>query len=125
MQKQTPQSNPVETYIASFPEPVQKLMHHIAATIRAAAPGATEETSYQMPSFHLNGPVAYFAVYKHHIGFYPTPSAITHFKKEIAQYKSSKGAVQFPLDKPIPYDLIDKMVRFKVSENSHKESDSF
>ena len=88
-------------------------MRHV---IREEAPEATEKISYQMPTFYLQGNLAHFASQKHHIGFYPTPSAIEAFKEELSAYKTSKGAVQFPLDKPIPYDLVRRMVRYRVEE---------
>lgn len=109
-----------DSYIASFPKETQKLLKEVRKTIKEAAPGAEELISYGMPAFKLNGPVAYFAGYEHHIGFYPTGSGIAAFKDEIQKYKNSKGAVQFPLDKPIPVALIKKMVKFKVKENLEK-----
>ena len=86
-------------------------------TIREAAPEAIETISYQMPTFKLNGNLVHFAAFKNHIGFYPTPSGIEQFKKELSPYKGSKGAVQFPLDKPAPFDLVKKIVIFRVKEN--------
>jgi uncharacterized protein YdhG (YjbR/CyaY superfamily) len=89
-------------------------------TIKSSAPGASEGISYQMPAFKLEGPLVYFAAFKNHIGFYPTASGIAAFQRELLPYKSSKGAVQFPLDKPIPYDLVEKIARFRVQENMRK-----
>lgn len=109
-----------DTYIASFPKETQKLLQQIRKAIKEAAPKAEELISYGMPAYKLNGPVVYFAGYEHHIGFYPTGSGIAAFTKEIAKYKSSKGAVQFPLDKPIPVTLVKQMVKFKVAENLEK-----
>jgi uncharacterized protein YdhG (YjbR/CyaY superfamily) len=86
-------------------------------TIREAAPGATEAISYRMPTFKLNGNLVHFAAFKNHIGFYPTPSAIERFKEELSPYKWAKGSVQFPLDKPVPYALVKKIVTFRVKEN--------
>jgi len=113
---------PIDTdsYIASFPKETQKLLKQVRKAIQEAAPKAEELISYGMPAFKLNGPVAYFAGYEHHIGFYPTGSGIAAFTEEIKKYKSSKGAVQFPLDKPIPVTLIKKIVKFKVTENAEK-----
>ena len=90
------------------------------ATIKAAAPDAKEKISYQMPTFDLKGNLVHFAAFKNHIGFYPTPTGIEKFKKELAVYEGAKGSVQFPLDKPIPYDLIRKIVLFRVKENLAK-----
>ena len=109
-----------DSYIASFPKETQKLLNEVRKAIKEAAPKAEEYIGYAMPAYKLNGPVAYFAGYEHHIGFYPTGSGIAAFQKEIQKYKSSKGAVQFPLDKPIPVALIKKMVKFKVKENLEK-----
>ena len=85
--------------------------------VREAAPDAIEKISYQMPTFYLNGNLVHFAAFKNHIGFYPTPSGISTFDDELDPYKRAKGSVRFPLDKPIPYDLIEKIVRFRVKEN--------
>jgi uncharacterized protein YdhG (YjbR/CyaY superfamily) len=88
--------------------------------IHAAAPEATEKISYQMPTFFLHGNLVHFAAFKHHIGFYPVPSGIEAFAAELAPYKRSKGAVQFPLDQPLPHDLITRIVDFRVAENRQK-----
>ncbi len=93
-------------------------MNALRAAIKSAAPQATEKMSYQMPTFHLNGNLVHFAAYKKHIGFYPAPSGITAYQEELKIYKTSKGAVQFPIDKPLPLDLIKKIVKFRVAENS-------
>jgi uncharacterized protein YdhG (YjbR/CyaY superfamily) len=90
-------------------------------TIRKAAPEAIEAISYQMPAFKLNGNLVYFAAFKNHIGFYPTPSGIESFTEELSPYAKGKGSVQFPLDKPIPYDLVEKIVLFRVKENLAKK----
>ena len=89
-------------------------------TIRKAAPGAQETISYQIPAFRLNGDLVYFAAFKKHIGLYPRTTAITKFKKELNDYECSKGTVRFPLDQPIPYSLITKIVKFRVKENLAK-----
>jgi uncharacterized protein YdhG (YjbR/CyaY superfamily) len=107
----------IDEYIATFPEATQKILKKIRATIQAAAPDAEEKISYQMPTFALKGNLVHFAAYKNHIGFYPTPTGIEKFKKELSVYEGAKGPVQFPLDKPIPYDLISKIVKFRVKEN--------
>lgn len=110
----------IDEYIAIFPEATQKTLKKIRATIKAAAPDAEEKISYQMPTFTLKGNLVHFAAFKNHIGFYPTPTGIEKFKKELSVYKGAKGSVQFPLDRPIPYDLISKIVKFRVEENLGK-----
>lgn len=96
---------------------MQDMLRKVRAAISEAAPSAVESISYAMPAYKFNGkPLAYFALNKSHLGFYATPSANTAFREELKEYKSSKGAVQFPLDKPVPYDLIRKMVQFKLRE---------
>lgn len=107
----------IDEYITGFPQEIQKILEEIRATIKAAAPAATEKISYQMPTFFLKGNLVHFAAFKKHIGFYPTPSGIDKFKKELSRYEGAKGSVQFPLDEPIPYDLIRKIVEFRVTEN--------
>jgi uncharacterized protein YdhG (YjbR/CyaY superfamily) len=89
--------------------------------IREAAPEAVDAISYQIPTFKLNGNLVHFAAFKNHIGFYPTPSGIEAFKKELSLYKGAKGSVQFPIDKPVPYDLVRKIVLFRVKENQKKK----
>ena len=115
----TPYKN-IDEYIASFPPEVQAILEKIRLTIRKAAPGAEETIKYQMPTFTLHGNLVYFAAFKKHIGFYPIPTGIEKFKKELAPYKQGKGSVQFPLDQPIPYGLISKIVKFRVQENMAK-----
>ena len=110
----------IDQYIAQFPEDVQQILVKIRALIKEITPEAVEKISYQMPGFYLNGMLVWFAGYKNHIGFYPTGSGIEAFKADISAYKCSKGAVQFPLDKPIPYELIRKMVKFRIAENQKK-----
>ena len=114
--EKTPPRN-VDEYIAGFPEEVQVKLEKLRATIKAAAPEAEEKISYQMPTFALKGNLVHFAAYEHHIGFYPASSGIEQFKAELSIYKGGKGSVQFPLDQPIPYDLIRKIVSFRVKEN--------
>lgn len=108
----------IDEYIATFPPDIQKILEKIRAIVKAAAPEAQEKISYQMPTFFLNGNLVHFAAFKNHIGFYPTPSGIEKFKKELAGYQGAKGSVQFPLDEPIPYALISEIVKFRVKENS-------
>jgi len=110
----------IDEYIAGFPPDVQEILQKIRATIKKAAPNAEETIKYQMPTFTLHGNLAYFAAFKTHIGFYPIPTGIEKFKKELAPYKQGKGSVQFPLDQPIPYGLISKIVKFRVQENMAK-----
>ena len=107
----------VDEYIALFSKDTQKLLKQLRTAIRKAAPQAEETISYQMPAYNLYGKVVYFAAYEKHIGFYPMPSAIENFKKELAGYNTSKGTVQFPLDKPLPLSLIAKITAFRVKEN--------
>ena len=116
--KTTPQN--IDEYIAGFPKDIQAILQEIRKTVKKAAPQATEKISYQMPTFYLNGNLVHFAAFKHHIGFYPTPSGTEKFQKEISEYKAAKGSIQFPLDEPIPYDLITKIVEFRVKENLAK-----
>ena len=100
---------------------VQKILEEMRQTIREAAPEVVEAISYQMPTFKLNAKnLVHFAAFKNHIGFYPIPSGIEAFKKELSSYKQGKGSVQFPMDKPIPYDLVKKIVRYRVKENPEK-----
>ena len=113
----------IDEYIAGFPRDVQQILEKIRKTIHEAAPAAEEAISYQMPSFKLKGNLVYFAAFKRHIGFYPIPSGIEQFKAELSVYKQGKGSVQFPLDKPIPYDLINRIVKFRVGENLKKAAE--
>lgn len=107
----------IDEYIAGFPEDVQAILQKIRQTIKETAPNAEEAISYQMPTFKLKGNLVHFAAFKSHIGFYPVPSGIEQFKEELAVFKQGKGSVQFPLDKPMPYDLIRRIVLFRVEEN--------
>ena len=111
----------IDEYIAQFPEEIQQKLQEMRAVIHAAAPEATEKISYQMPTFYLRGNLVHFAAFKKHIGFYPVPSGIAAFEEELAPYKRSKGAVQFPLDEPIPTELIGRIVQFRVAENLQKK----
>lgn len=110
----------IDEYIATFPQAIQKLLQEVRATIKAAAPDATEKISYQMPTFFLEGNLVHFAAFKNHIGFYPAPRGIEAFKDELAVYKGAKGSVQFPLDQPMPLDLISRIVQYRAAENLQK-----
>lgn len=112
----------IDAYITQYPEDVQQILGKIRAIIKEEAPGATEKISYQLPTFYLNGNLVHFGVHARHIGFYPTPSGMEAFKKELSGYKGAKGSVQFPLDQPMPYDLIRKIIQFRVAENLKKGS---
>ena len=114
----------IDQYISQFPPEVQRILGELRTTIRAAAPHASEKISYQMPTFYLNGNLVHFAAFERHVGFYPAPSAIEAFKNRISQYKNAKGSVQFPIDQPLPLDLVAEMVRFRVAENTSKGSRS-
>ncbi|MGZ5424499.1 MAG: iron chaperone [Candidatus Aminicenantales bacterium] len=107
----------IEEYISAFPDATRRILDEMRATIRAAAPGAEEKISYQMPAFYLQGNLVYFAAFKKHIGFYPTSSGVEAFKRELAPYEVSKGTIRFPLDRPLPLKLISRIVKFRVAEN--------
>ena len=110
----------IDSYISSFPEETQKILKKLRATIRKAAPDAIETINYGMPTFTLKGNLVHFAAFKNHIGFYPTPSGIESFKKELSAYEGAKGSVKFPIDQPLPFDLISKIVKFRVKETLQK-----
>lgn len=112
----------IDEYISGFSPQVQELLEQVRTTIRRAAPGAEEAIKYGIPTFVLNGNLVHFAAFKHHIGFYPAPSAIEAFKEELSPYKSAKGSVQFPLDQPMPLALIGKIVVFRVKEARAKSA---
>ncbi|MBX2928999.1 MAG: DUF1801 domain-containing protein [Saprospiraceae bacterium] len=113
--------NEIEAYIEQFPENVQKILRQIRALIKANAPEAEELMAYGMPGYKTNKkPLVYFAAFKNHIGFYATPSGHGAFQDDLSKYKQGKGSVQFPLNQPIPYDLIERMVTFRVNENKQK-----
>jgi len=107
----------IDDYIAGFPDDVQEILNRIRVTIREAAPDAEETISYQIPTFVLKGNLVHFAAFKKHVGFYPAPTGIAEFKDELSGYESAKGSVQFPLDRPVPFALISKIVKFRVREN--------
>jgi uncharacterized protein YdhG (YjbR/CyaY superfamily) len=110
----------IDQYIINFPEDIQQILQAVRKTIKEAAPGAKEAISYQIPAFKLEGTLVYFAAYKNHIGFYPASSVIEVFKNELSGYTTSKGTIQFPFGKPIPLDLITRIVEFRVDENMQK-----
>jgi uncharacterized protein YdhG (YjbR/CyaY superfamily) len=112
--------NNIDDYIANFSSDIQEHLNQIRETIKNAAPGAKEKISYGMPAFELNGNLVYFAGYKNHIGFYATPTGHEEFKAELSQYKQGKGSVQFPLDRPMPLELIRRITEFRVKENLAK-----
>jgi uncharacterized protein YdhG (YjbR/CyaY superfamily) len=116
-----PEPTSVDDYIASFPAEVQHMLSDLRTLIKRLAPEATEKISYKMPTYYLNGNLVHFAAYARHIGFYPTPSAISAFQDELAGYKHAKGSVQFPLDEPLPVDLITRIVEYRVQENRAKK----
>ena len=111
----------IDAYISSYDEVVQPILKELRRVIKEEAPDATEKISYQMPTFYLNGNLVHFAVQKNHIGFYPAPSGVAAFKEELTEYKTSKGAIQFPLTKPIPYELVRRIVRYRVEEAREKK----
>ena len=110
----------IDEYTAGFPKDVQKILEQVRATIKKAAPEAEENISYGIPTFVLKGNLVHYAAFKNHIGFYPTPAGTEEFKKELAVYKTGKGSVQFPLDQPMPLDLITKIVKFRIGKNPAK-----
>jgi len=112
----------IDEYIAGFPKDIQNTLEQLRSTIKKAAPEAEETISYGIPAFKMNGSLVYFAAYSNHIGFYPRVSGIAPFKKELSMYKGGKGTVQFPLDKPLPLDLIAKIVKFRVRENLQRST---
>jgi uncharacterized protein YdhG (YjbR/CyaY superfamily) len=110
----------IDEYIAAFPQDIQQILQQVRATIKEAAPEAKETISYAMPAFTFHGNLIYFAGYKNHIGLYPTPAGIDEFKDDLSRYKGAKGSVQFPLDEPMPLDLITRITKFLVKRNLEK-----
>jgi len=110
----------IDEYILNFPADVQEKLKRLRKVIKESAPDAEEKITYQMPTYALYGNLVHFAAYKNHIGFYPTPSGVDAFKEELSEYKLAKGSVQFPLDEPLPNELISKIVKFRVAENIAK-----
>ena len=115
--KDTKKPQTIDEYIAGFPTEVQVILEQVRTTIRNSAPDATETIAYQIPTFVLKGNLVHFGGFAKHIGFYPAPSGIAAFKKELTSYEWAKGSVKFPLDKEMPLDLISRIVRFRVKEN--------
>ena len=115
-----PVAKTIDEYIADYPKDIQKLLQQVRATIKKAAPEAEEKISYGIPTFTLNGNLVHFGAYEKHIGFYAMPTGHEAFKKELSVYKQGKGSVQFPIDQPLPLDLISRIVKFRVKENSEK-----
>ncbi|MEK5255153.1 DUF1801 domain-containing protein [Paenibacillus sp. FSL F4-0125] len=113
----------IDDYISKFPPEIQEILSTIRKVIKEAAPDAKEKISYQMPTFELHGNLVHFAAFKNHIGFYPTPNGIDAFKEELSVYKGAKGSIQFPLNQPMPYELISKIVKYRVAENIQKAKD--
>lgn len=107
----------IDEYVSQFSPEIQEILKALSKVIKEAAPNSEEKISYQMPAFALYGNLVYFAAWKDHIGFYPTASGINAFKQELSEYKVTKGAVQFPIGKPLPYELISRVVKFRASEN--------
>jgi uncharacterized protein YdhG (YjbR/CyaY superfamily) len=112
----------IDEYIAGFPEDVRALLEKVRMTIREAAPEAEEAIKYRMPTFTLKGNLVHFAAFKRHIGFYPAPRGIEAFKEALSAYEGAKGSVRFPLDRPIPFDLIGEIVKFRVQESLERAS---
>jgi uncharacterized protein YdhG (YjbR/CyaY superfamily) len=111
----------IDEYIGMFPEDVQRILNELRQTIRVAAPAAQETINYQIPTFTLNGNLVHFAAFENHIGFYPTPSGMEAFKKELSGYKGAKGSVQFPIHEPLPLPLIRRIVEYRVKENMERK----
>lgn len=113
----------IDEYILQFSPDIQDILKMLRKVIKEAAPDAEEKISWGMPAFTHHGSLVYFAAHKNHIGFYPAPSGIEAFKQELSEYKAAKGSVQFPITKPLPYELISKIVRFRVAENTKNKKD--
>lgn len=120
MEKNEPNPGTIDEYIALFPSNIQEILGRIRKIVHECAPEAGEAIKYRMPTFVLNGNLVHFAAFKNHIGFYPTPQGIEEFDRELSKYEQGRGSVQFPLDKPIPYDLIKRIVEFRVEGNRAK-----
>jgi len=110
----------IDAYITLQPKNAGAILEKLRQIIRSAAPEAQEVISYQMPAYKYHGMLVYFAAFKNHIGFYPTPSGIEAFKNELSKYEGAKGSVKFPFDKPLPFDLLRKIVKFRMKENLSK-----
>jgi len=121
MEMKKKQIRTIDEYIATFPESIQEILQNIRQAIKESAPQAQEAISYRIPTFKLNGNLVHFAAFKDHIGFFPTSSGVDAFQKELSGYETSKGTIRFLLDKPIPFDLIRKIVKFRVKENLERK----
>jgi len=113
----------IDEYIATFPEDTQKILQEIRAVIKTAAPEAVEKISYQMPTFFLHGNLIHFAAFKNHIGLYPTPDGIEEFAGELSVYAGAKGSIRLPIDKPMPLELIGKITKARVAQNTRKAAE--
>ena len=122
MEKSKVVTTNVDEYIASFPKEVKSKMQQLRKTIKAAAPKAEEVISYNMPGYKYLGMLVYFAAFKNHIGFYPGAGGVVEFEKKLSTFKSAKGSVQFPHDRPIPFDVISRIVKFRVKQNEEKNA---
>ena len=111
----------IDEYIAAFPPDIREILETIRQTIHTTVPDATEAIAYGIPTFRLNGNLVHFAAFKDHIGFFPTSSGIAAFNDELSAYTTSKGTVQFPLGKPVPYDLVEKITAYRAAENRKKK----
>jgi uncharacterized protein YdhG (YjbR/CyaY superfamily) len=118
---ETKQYKTIDEYIAASPKDVQATLQKLRRVIHEAAPDAQEVISYNMPAFKQNGILVYFAAFKNHIGFYPTSSGVAAFRKDLSAYDTAKGTVRFPLDKPIPFELVSRIVKFRAQENLNKK----
>ncbi len=123
MEKSKKNFGSIDEYIRTFPKTVQERLKAMRKAIHAAAPEAEEKISYRMPTFFLKGNLVHFAAFKNHIGFYPIPTGILAFKKELSAFATTKGGVQFPLDRPLPLALVAKIVKFRVAENNKNHQD--
>lgn len=123
MDKKKPEYKSIDEYIHLFPEHIQKKLEELREAIKEQAPQASEKISYQIPTFYLNGNLVHFAAFSKHIGFYPTSSGIDAFESELSKYKTSTGTVQFPIEEPLPIELIKKIVKFRVEENLKRKRD--
>ncbi|HEY4550590.1 MAG TPA: DUF1801 domain-containing protein [Bacillus sp. (in: firmicutes)] len=115
--------NSIDEYIGLYPSEIQDILTTLRKVIKESAPEATEKISYQMPTFAMHGNLVHFAAYKKHIGFYPAASGVAAFTDKLVEYKTSKGAIQFSIDKPLPYELIKEIVQFRVDENRKRAED--
>jgi uncharacterized protein YdhG (YjbR/CyaY superfamily) len=125
MKTVTAKQHDIDDYITGFPETIQRLLTLVRFAIISAAPEAEEVISYQMPAFKYHGMLVYFSAHRGHIGLYPSESGIEHFKQELSIYTTSRGAILFPMDQPLPLELIKKIVSFRVQENAQKAAEKF